>query len=234
MYLQRGFRGRTMKRSEFDVVQTLSNINRFSNLRNNKEQTVADHSYRVAMLCTFICDEINDRVAKSKPIISTKTTKSLRKLDYSILTKFALFHDVEEAFVGDIPYPYKSSPHYQNEREWEFVSAQMINQNIFGKYRRFIGTQVRPQDYLEYSIMKFCDMFDLVCFSHAEVESGNQHFIHVLYTGIEVCFSIANRLNKKYCLKDNNLAVISPEWYEYLNEIKSQVSTKNRADLLFV
>src|SRR5574343_489029 len=180
MSIQSRFWGRVMKLSEFNVIETLSYINRFSNLRNNREQTVADHAYRVAMLCTVLCDEINDRVPSSSA--KTKSKKQLRKLDYSLLMRFALFHDVEEAIVGDIPYPYKSSVHYQAQNESEFVSAQLKNDNILSRYNRYIIAKFQPKERLEFEVMKFCDMLDLVFYSFAEIKSGNRHFLQVINT----------------------------------------------------
>ena len=62
-------------------------------LRVNYPQTVADHSYRVAMLVLIIADRLN---------LSEKKT-------YELVIQ-ALLHDIEESVLGDVQYYIKHIP----------------------------------------------------------------------------------------------------------------------------
>lgn len=219
---------------EFDVIQTLSNINRFSNLRNNREQTVADHSYRVAMLTMFVCDGFNRRIEElfgsEEAHKITVTSTNSKALDVLTAIRFALFHDVEEAFIGDIPYPYKNSKFYETTIESLFIKQQLEDNKVFDNYTTYILTsKVKKHFDFEFQVMKFCDMFDLVKFCQAELRSGNSHIIPVLDKGANVCLDLISSIQKKYGVNytvksvktsgESQIQIIPLTFYNELNDI---------------
>jgi len=71
---------------------TLSHVPRWAIIDVSKSQTVADHSFRVAVICMELMKEL----------LAINTT-----LDVAYVLTKALCHDVKEARTGDIPTPYK-------------------------------------------------------------------------------------------------------------------------------
>jgi hypothetical protein len=74
-------------------VAHLSNIKRWAIARMNRTQSVAEHSYNVAMIAGAIVDAIPSNV------------KSNGLREYVI--NWALVHDLPEVYTGDIPTPMK-------------------------------------------------------------------------------------------------------------------------------
>ena len=79
----------------------VSNITRFSLFRVQNKQTVADHSFHVAILAMLIAEDV-DRHYK----------KEMISINKDLVIKLALFHDIEESVIGDIQYHFKNSDEY--------------------------------------------------------------------------------------------------------------------------
>jgi len=209
--------------SAFSVIQTLSNINRFSNLRNNKEQNVADHSYRVTMLTMMICDDYNKRLREKIAECEPEELESLSncpKINTETAMRYSLFHDLEEAYVGDIPYPFKSSKYYQEDVETRFVNEQFSGNEVLKSYSMYILQEKKAHTQPAWEVMKFCDMLDLVYFCYDEIFSGNTHMHKVFTTGMDVCLQRDRELNK---LTNGAISVINPDLMCELRERKREV-----------
>lgn len=77
----------------FEEVMRLSNLKRWGIVEMSRSQSVAEHSYNVAMIAAYIVDRMPD---KSKPA-------GLRE----IVINWSLVHDLPELLTGDIPTPIK-------------------------------------------------------------------------------------------------------------------------------
>lgn len=82
-----------------DLVKALklSHVPRWAIIDTMKEQSVADHSFRVAVLSTRIFSLL----------VSVKPKEMLDMVESHDLLEYALLHDIDEALTGDIPSTYK-------------------------------------------------------------------------------------------------------------------------------
>ena len=74
----------------FERLKTMSSIQRFGTLPMIQSESVAAHSFNVAILSLLIADYDEDL-----------------KIDHALLMRKALFHDFEETILSDIPNPIK-------------------------------------------------------------------------------------------------------------------------------
>lgn len=77
-------------------ISKLSTMPRFMGSALFHPQSGSDHSFRITMIALVIVDDYNSRVKIKKHKISRE----------EVLMK-ALFHDIEESVIGDIPTPVK-------------------------------------------------------------------------------------------------------------------------------
>src|SRR3954471_11986493 len=74
----------------FERLKTMSSIQRFGTLPMIQSESVAAHSFNVAIMSLLIADYEPDL-----------------KVDHALLLRKALFHDFEETILSDIPHPIK-------------------------------------------------------------------------------------------------------------------------------
>lgn len=84
------------------VAEKLKNTYRHSWTSEGRRESVAEHSWRLALFAYFVCDEFPD-------------------IDKDKLIKMCLIHDLGEAFTGDIPSFDKTKA--DEEREKELLSG---------------------------------------------------------------------------------------------------------------
>jgi len=93
----------------------LSHVPRWSIVDMTKTQSVADHSFRVALIANYIADEL-----------------TILKDRKSVLFITALFHDINEAKTGDIPSTCKVNDELVNSIEESVVKlADILEAIIF-------------------------------------------------------------------------------------------------------
>ena len=86
-----------MKNAFYPMVFRQKYIRRWGLMRNMTEETLSEHSYDVAVLTHALCSIGNSVFDKS--------------YDTGKAVSYALFHDVQEVYTGDMPTPAK----YYNE-----------------------------------------------------------------------------------------------------------------------
>lgn len=152
------------------MVRQLSNIQRCATTRRIKNQSVAEHSFYVAIIALLIAEEL--------------------KLELSIgtLLQKAIFHDMEEAITGDIIYPLKHSSvqtnHFFNEAIGEY--CRQVFKNHFPDFEQYRAIQKYSKTGAEGEVIKLADAVELVLYCQEEVSSGNRHMQGVLNKGIEI------------------------------------------------
>lgn len=80
------------------VFERLKNTTRHSYTSENRKESVAEHSYRLAIMAYFVKDEF-------------------LQIDIKKVILMCLFHDIGEAFTGDIPCFEKTNADEENETQ---------------------------------------------------------------------------------------------------------------------
>ncbi|MFC4812088.1 5'-deoxynucleotidase [Paenibacillus sp. GCM10023250] len=144
-------------------------IERWSLMRNTTRETVAEHSYHVALLAHLLC-EIGNAVFG----------KSLRA---DRAAAMALFHDATEVFTGDIPTPVKhhNPKMLANFREIEAMAAErllgMVPEPLQGVYGPLVlGEPANAEEAGLRSMVKAADLLDAYMKCLSELSSGNREF----------------------------------------------------------
>ena len=132
------------------------NVLRHHTSRPIQEQTVSDHSWGVAVICLELWPECSKNLIKA-----------------------ALYHDIHEGILGDVPAQVKRKFYYFSEAIDR--AEQVINKEL--------GTHV-SLDIEEQERLKIADVMELLWFSVEEVERGNNNFISVCGR----CFSFLDQL----------------------------------------
>lgn len=122
----------------FSQVMRLSNIKRWGIIEMSRDQSVAEHSYNVSMICHMIMHTMNDDRIKPDVVIN-----------------WALFHDLPEVVTGDIPTPLKA------------IGPQIFRQmeeKLFPEYSRIRATMAKDHS-MEMAIVKVADYIDAIQFA---------------------------------------------------------------------
>ncbi len=142
----------------------LQYINRWSLMRNNHRENVAEHSYHVALLAHALCTIAVDVFHKEVPTESVVCA--------------ALFHDATEVMTGDIPTPVKhhNQEILRNFREIEGIAAKrlldMIPPELQPSYRPLLIAD--QSDLLVW--VKAADRLDAYLKCTHEMLTGNREF----------------------------------------------------------
>jgi len=136
----------------------LSFVPRWPIVRTIKIQSVAEHSFYVSL---YAC-QIGELLQK----------EGEWKVDMGILLKYALYHDVEEVFMSDIPGPVKRAA-TNSETVNEFVKKEMTKR--FGdEWETCLNSpdDLASINYIK-NIVKVADILDEVFFLASEMQLGN-------------------------------------------------------------
>jgi 5'-deoxynucleotidase len=139
-------------------------IDRWSLMWNTRKESVAEHSFYVAALAHLLCTIANDVFGRQVPT--------------DRIVSLALFHDVSEVFVGDIPQPVKHnndklrSQFRDMEREAAERLLQAAPKPLRAAYRPLL---VEPDPEL-YKWVKAADLLDAYLKCVTELAAGNREF----------------------------------------------------------
>jgi 5'-deoxynucleotidase len=150
----------------FAYLYRLRFIQRWSLMRNAVPESVAEHSFQVAILAHALCT-ISEKVFHKQPPTERAVT-------------LALFHDAEEVITGDIPTPVK---HHNAEllrslRQVEALASErllgMVPEPLSATYRPLLSGKERDPDLLAW--VKAADKLDAYLKCAMELAVGNREF----------------------------------------------------------
>lgn len=126
----------------FEQVMRLSNLKRWGIVEMFREQSVAEHSYNVAMISAYIVDQLPNEV---------KSTH-LREA----VVNWSLVHDLPELITGDIPTPIKELIKTSLDGAEEDLFPQLMNyKKSHSKLAMAVCKAADLMDAIQYA-RKFC------------------------------------------------------------------------------
>lgn len=143
----------------------LQYIDRWSLMRNNHRENVAEHTFHVGLLAHALCAIANNAYHKNVPIEKVVCA--------------TLFHDAAEVMTGDIPTPVK---HHNEEIHGKFRELERIASE---KLLHMIPSELRA-DYDPYFMdqsddisrwVKAADILDAYLKCTFEISTGNREFV---------------------------------------------------------
>jgi 5'-deoxynucleotidase YfbR-like HD superfamily hydrolase len=159
----------------FERLKTMSSIKRFGTLPMIESESVASHSYNVAIMALMIADYETE--------LEINREEVLRK---------ALFHDFEETILSDIPHPIKHR--FKGGKLGVLLKEivpELIEQEIFKELperlkRLYVRSALGAKEDLEGQIVGAADAMDIVMTSLRELKMGNRYFENIFEVGIKM------------------------------------------------
>jgi putative hydrolase of HD superfamily len=157
----------------FERLKTMSSIRRFGTLPMIEVESVASHSYNVAIMSLMIADY--------EPELKADRESLLRK---------ALFHDFEETILSDIPHPikhrFKGGKLGQLLKE---IVPELVENEIFKELPpilkdRYVRDALGATENLEGRIVAAADAMDIIITSLREQKLGNRYFDRIFEVGL--------------------------------------------------
>lgn len=189
----------------------LSHIVRYSTVPRVTDETVAEHSYFVAVYTDLLC-----RYAEENGIC-IKREKAI---------SMALYHDMEESMSSDLPYNVKRSSKKLRD-EFEKINQACMKQMLLplpeelkqGMYSLWELSHFGKDD-LEGHIVEFADRLSTVVYCAQEVILGNKAMIPIFNLIIEILEKELETF-RKYCGENKTiwLSSLVQEITDYKNEI---------------
>jgi putative hydrolase of HD superfamily len=159
----------------------LKNLIRFNMSFKHKAETVAEHSYYVALFTKMICEEL-----------FMDSYETLRCINY------ALLHDMPETELSDIPHPVKANnptiDETVNKMEIEFMKkhfprdADMFENITFAKEGK--------KERLHWLVVRMADIVSVLQFADLEVQMGNLGFSEIYGHAFDRYTDIKNEIYK--------------------------------------
>lgn len=150
----------------FAYLYRLRFIQRWVLMRSAVGESVAEHTFQVALLTHALCTIAHE--VFGKPV------------DAGAAVILALFHDAEEVMTGDIPSPVKhhNPGMLRSIREIESLASEqllsMVPEQLAGAYRPVIGPATRDPELLRW--VKAADTLDAYLKCAMELAVGNREF----------------------------------------------------------
>lgn len=149
-------------------------IPRWQIVRTIRTQSIAEHSFQVAMYVNEICVFL--------------------KIDADIhrrALQYALWHDIRDEIIsGDMPGPSKRK--LVKDREHWDREADDAATKIFGFHQNRMGMHTSEQDQLLIkAIVKVADWLDAACEMAGEAQLGNRNVAHHITSNADHCYAAA-------------------------------------------
>jgi 5'-deoxynucleotidase YfbR-like HD superfamily hydrolase len=159
----------------FERLKTMSSIQRFGTLPMIQNESVASHSYNVAIMSLMIADY--------EPELKANPEIILRK---------ALFHDFEETILSDIPHPIKHRfKGGKLGQLLEEIVPSLVQNEIFKELPetlrdRYAKITITSKEGLEGGMVAAADAMDIVLTALRELKMGNKYFEHIFKVGLRI------------------------------------------------
>ncbi len=157
----------------FERLKTMSSIKRFGTLPMIEIESVASHSYNVAIMALMIADYEDGM-----------------EINRETLLRKALFHDFEETILSDIPHPikhrFKGGKLGQLLKE---IVPELIEHEIFKELpdrlkKQCVKAALSAKEDLEGQIVGAADAMDIIMTSLRELKMGNRYFERIFEVGL--------------------------------------------------
>lgn len=174
----------------------LSCIIRYNNTPKVNGESVAEHSYYVALMTMLVADYLESEGAPP--------------LDKLRLMKMALLHDIEEIISGDIikilkTAGFKAELEKMNERSMQYLTGILESEQ--GQNYCDLWRATKSKTDPEAKIVDFCDWLAVIVYSIRESHLGNKYFEEILEYAI--------RTFQKFALETPELTKLVKEFTEY-------------------
>ena len=159
----------------FERLKTMSSLQRFGTLPMIQSESVASHSYNVAILSLMIADYEEDA-----------------NIDCEQLLRKALFHDFEETILSDIPHPIKHRfKGGKLGKLLEEIVPDLVENEIFKELppklrERYARSTLTSKEGIEGAMVAAADAMDIVLTALREVKMGNKYFEHIFQVGLKI------------------------------------------------
>ena len=124
------------------IAENLKNYTRHSWTSTSRQESVAEHSWRLSLMAYFVADEFP-------------------QADINKIIQMCIFHDMGEAFTGDIPVFNKTDEHekFESEKLYSWIDSlpSPYNQKV-----RDLFIEMDEQKTLESKIYKALDKMEVV------------------------------------------------------------------------
>ena len=184
-------------------ARKLMNVKRCGTFRTINSQSVAEHSYYVALLSFDIANYIESNYEEDW------------KIDKSVLLLKALLHDVEEGITGDIPHPMKNTFPFLKEGLDE--GKRKILSEYFPSFAS--GFAMEAKKGKEGEIVEIADYVELYHYCVEEKLSGNRQVF--LDDIMKTCRSI-------FLLKSIIIKETSDHYFDNLDKILKRGGLNDR------
>jgi len=161
--------------TKFILNRGLANVKRYHISPLTHHESVAEHSFYVALIARSLCD------------IAEESGEKINVLE--VLEK-ALVHDMEEMYSGDILTPVKhANPEMARmieqigEKSFELVLKELPKKQA--EHFRFIWLDYHKRLKIEDKIVKIADTLSLIAYCLEQINLGNKFMIQILNNGID-------------------------------------------------
>ena len=158
--------------AQLHIAEQLKNNTRHSWTSTGRRESVAEHSFRLAFMAYFVTDEFPDA-------------------DMNKVIKMCIFHDMGEAFTGDIPAFEKSKD--DEIKEDDHITSWIDSlPDYYRKELNLLFEEMRKQETLEAKIYKALDKMEcLVQHNEADISTWLklEYDLNLVYGKEQTAFS---------------------------------------------
>lgn len=158
--------------ADFILNRRLAQVKRYHATPLHQNETVAEHSFYVAIIARTLCDVVDEKGISILEVVEK-----------------ALIHDIEEMFTGDIIQPFK---YYDTnlKKLIDKINENMVQKSFEGlpselaDHFRLLWLDYHRKDKLENKIVKIADRLSLVAYCLEQIQLGNSFMKPIFQNGM--------------------------------------------------